>query len=273
MIDTRSDRTLSSTAVPHGSIEKQEIRRWICAAACGCPRSSAADRRYAERLFSQDAAARAATARAAAGGYRPATTAAAAAADSAAAAATAQVQKPLTEEELFARKTLDQLNAEAPLADVMFDYDQFAIRDDQRAALQRNADYLRRWTSVRVSVEGHADLRGTTEYNLALGERRGERGTGIPDGTRHRCRSVRGLEQGRRDAALHGGQRRVPRAQPARALRDHREITADPEVRPLISSTMALAAAAGCGAAMMGRPTTMKLAPARIASAGPIVLA
>jgi len=84
-----------------------------------------------------------------------------------------QVQKPLTEEELFARKTLDQLNAEAPLADVMFDYDQFAIRDDQRAALQRNADYLRRWTSVRVSVEGHADLRGTTEYNLALGERRG----------------------------------------------------------------------------------------------------
>ena len=83
-----------------------------------------------------------------------------------------QVQKPLTEEELFARKTLDQLNAEAPLGDVMFDYDQFAIRDDQRAALQRNADYLRRWTSVRVSVEGHADLRGTNEYNLALGERR-----------------------------------------------------------------------------------------------------
>jgi peptidoglycan-associated lipoprotein len=83
-----------------------------------------------------------------------------------------QVQKPLSEDELFARKTLEQLNAEAPLADVMFDYDQFAIREDQRAALQRNADYLRRWTSVRVSVEGHADLRGTNEYNLALGERR-----------------------------------------------------------------------------------------------------
>jgi len=83
-----------------------------------------------------------------------------------------EVQKPLTEDELFARKTLEQLNAEAPLADVMFDYDQFAIRDDQRATLQKNADYLRRWTSVRVSVEGHADLRGTNEYNLALGERR-----------------------------------------------------------------------------------------------------
>ena len=81
-------------------------------------------------------------------------------------------QRPLTEEELFARKTLEQLNAEAPLAEVRFDYDQFAIRDSERAALQRNADYLRRWTAVRVSIEGHADLRGTNEYNLALGERR-----------------------------------------------------------------------------------------------------
>ena len=79
---------------------------------------------------------------------------------------------PPSEEDVFAKKTLDQLNAEAPLADVQFDYDQFAVRDDQRAALQRNADYLRRWTSVRVSIEGHADLRGTNEYNLALGERR-----------------------------------------------------------------------------------------------------
>ncbi len=83
-----------------------------------------------------------------------------------------QVQRPLTEDELFAKKTLDQLNAEAPLGDVIFDYDQFAVREDQRAVLQRNADYMRRWTSVRVSVEGHADLRGTNEYNLALGERR-----------------------------------------------------------------------------------------------------
>ena len=81
--------------------------------------------------------------------------------------------RPLTEDEIFSRKTLDELNAEMPLADVMFDYDQFAIRDDQRAMLQKNADYLRRWTAVRVTIEGHADARGTNEYNLALGERRG----------------------------------------------------------------------------------------------------
>jgi peptidoglycan-associated lipoprotein len=80
--------------------------------------------------------------------------------------------RALTEDEIFAKKTVADLNAEMPLSDVMFDYDQFAIRDDQRAVLQKNADYLRRWTSVRATVEGHADLRGTNEYNLALGERR-----------------------------------------------------------------------------------------------------
>jgi peptidoglycan-associated lipoprotein len=81
--------------------------------------------------------------------------------------------RPLTEEEIFSKKTVDELNAERPLADVSFDYDMSLIRDDQRAMLQKNADYLRRWTSVRVTIEGHADSRGTNEYNLALGERRG----------------------------------------------------------------------------------------------------
>jgi peptidoglycan-associated lipoprotein len=60
-----------------------------------------------------------------------------------------------------------------PLVDALFDYDMSVIRADQRAALQKNADYLRRWMSIRVTVEGHADSRGTNEYNLALGERRG----------------------------------------------------------------------------------------------------
>jgi peptidoglycan-associated lipoprotein len=76
----------------------------------------------------------------------------------------------LSEEDLFRAKTLDQVTAD--LADVMFDYDQFNIRDDQRGVLQKNADYLRRWTSVRATIEGHADARGTNEYNLALGQRR-----------------------------------------------------------------------------------------------------
>jgi peptidoglycan-associated lipoprotein len=81
-------------------------------------------------------------------------------------------QRALTEDEIFAKKTVDDLNNERPLVEVLFDYDQFNIRDDQRGALQKNADYLRRWPSVRITVEGHADERGTAEYNLALGERR-----------------------------------------------------------------------------------------------------
>src|SRR5688572_20027872 len=60
----------------------------------------------------------------------------------------------LTEDEIFAQKTVAQLNAEMPLGDVMFDLDASTIKDDQRPALQRNADYLRRWATVRVSVEG-----------------------------------------------------------------------------------------------------------------------
>ena len=79
---------------------------------------------------------------------------------------------PLTEEQIFAKKTVDQLNAERPLGDVLFDYDSSTLRDDARAAASRNADYLKRWPSVRITAEGHADSRGTSEYNLALGERR-----------------------------------------------------------------------------------------------------
>jgi peptidoglycan-associated lipoprotein len=46
------------------------------------------------------------------------------------------------------------------------------IRDDARATLQANAAWLGRWTSTRITIEGHCDGRGTSEYNLALGERR-----------------------------------------------------------------------------------------------------
>src|SRR6185295_1058299 len=58
------------------------------------------------------------------------------------------------------------------LADVNFDYDVAELTETARATLQKNADYMRMWTSIRIRVEGHADSRGTNEYNLALGERR-----------------------------------------------------------------------------------------------------
>jgi peptidoglycan-associated lipoprotein len=77
-----------------------------------------------------------------------------------------------TEDEIFAKKTLDQLNAERPLDDAFFDLDSSQIREDAKPKLQKNADWMKRWTSTKVMIEGHCDSRGTAEYNLALGERR-----------------------------------------------------------------------------------------------------
>ncbi len=79
-----------------------------------------------------------------------------------------------TEDEIFARKTLAELNAEQPLGTVYFAYDRAALGDEARATLARNADWMRHFTSTRITVEGHCDERGTAEYNLALGDRRAE---------------------------------------------------------------------------------------------------
>jgi peptidoglycan-associated lipoprotein len=80
--------------------------------------------------------------------------------------------RPLTEEEIFARKTLEQLNAEKPLDDVFFDLDKSDIRSEGKSALQKDADWMKKWTSTQVTVEGHCDSRGSAEYNLGLGSRR-----------------------------------------------------------------------------------------------------
>ncbi|HEY5339273.1 MAG TPA: peptidoglycan-associated lipoprotein Pal [Rhizomicrobium sp.] len=55
---------------------------------------------------------------------------------------------------------------------VHFDYDAYAVTDEGRGVLQRQASWLQKYPSVRITVEGHCDERGTREYNLALGARR-----------------------------------------------------------------------------------------------------
>ena len=55
---------------------------------------------------------------------------------------------------------------------VLFPYDSYEIDDEARTILGKQAEWLARYPSVRVTVEGHADERGTREYNLALGDRR-----------------------------------------------------------------------------------------------------
>jgi len=84
----------------------------------------------------------------------------------------APAPRPLSEEELFARKSVDQLNAEKPLSDVYFELDRTDIKDEGRSILQRDADWMKRWTSTQVTIEGHCDSRGSAEYNLGLGSRR-----------------------------------------------------------------------------------------------------
>jgi peptidoglycan-associated lipoprotein len=58
------------------------------------------------------------------------------------------------------------------LGEVYFDFDKSDIREPDRATLTKNADALKRFDFLRVTVEGHCDERGTVDYNLALGERR-----------------------------------------------------------------------------------------------------
>jgi peptidoglycan-associated lipoprotein len=79
-----------------------------------------------------------------------------------------------TEDEIFAKMTLEELNAKGFLGDVFFAYDSTELTPEARAVIQKNADYLKRRMSTKVMVEGHADSRGTNEYNLALAERRAD---------------------------------------------------------------------------------------------------
>ena len=59
-----------------------------------------------------------------------------------------------------------------PLADIHFELDSAALSDEARSTLEKHALWLQGQRGARVTVEGHCDERGTTEYNLALGEQR-----------------------------------------------------------------------------------------------------
>ncbi len=78
----------------------------------------------------------------------------------------------LTEEEIFRMKSLEELNRESPLQRIHFDFDKYFIRDDMKPILEKNAEWLKKFPSVKILIEGHCDERGTEEYNMALGEKR-----------------------------------------------------------------------------------------------------
>jgi peptidoglycan-associated lipoprotein len=62
----------------------------------------------------------------------------------------------------------------ADLKDIHFDFDQYSIGQEDRKILSSHADYLLKNKMVKIVIEGNCDERGTTEYNLALGDRRAQ---------------------------------------------------------------------------------------------------
>lgn len=71
---------------------------------------------------------------------------------------------PITDEQLFAQN----------VQDIYFDYDKADIRADAQATMAHNAEFLKAHPGWKVQIEGNCDERGSTEYNLALGERRAD---------------------------------------------------------------------------------------------------
>lgn len=81
-----------------------------------------------------------------------------------------QREDPLLSQDL--QVVNDELRRRGFSPDVYFEYDESSLSDDARGKLARNADLLKSQGQFMVTIEGHADERGTNEYNLALGERR-----------------------------------------------------------------------------------------------------
>jgi len=68
----------------------------------------------------------------------------------------------VTDEDLFSQN----------IKDVYFDYDKSEIRGDQQTSVQADSQFLGQHTNMNITIEGHCDERGSTDYNLALGDQR-----------------------------------------------------------------------------------------------------
>ena len=79
--------------------------------------------------------------------------------------------EPTAADELASRD-LDEINKNSPFQPLFFAYDQSEVSPDGQQVLNANAEIMKRYATWVITIEGHADERGTAEYNLALGERR-----------------------------------------------------------------------------------------------------
>jgi peptidoglycan-associated lipoprotein len=83
-----------------------------------------------------------------------------------------EVSPVVDEYERLRQTGSDEIEKMGLLADIHFDYDKAELREGDRQILARNAETLKKFDFLRITIEGHCDERGSVEYNLALGERR-----------------------------------------------------------------------------------------------------
>jgi peptidoglycan-associated lipoprotein len=103
---------------------------------------------------------------------------------------TTSSETPAPVEEVVTAPALDPRNYEDPRnfdnsesllskRVIYFDFDRSNVKAEYRGIVAAHAAYLASHSSARITLEGHADERGTREYNLGLGERRGNSVTGL----------------------------------------------------------------------------------------------
>jgi peptidoglycan-associated lipoprotein len=83
-------------------------------------------------------------------------------------------EEELARAEQERRKAAAQAAVAAHLQDIYFEFDSYAVRSDDMPILKKMADWLAGNQAIKLIVEGYCDERGTTEYNLALGQKRAE---------------------------------------------------------------------------------------------------
>ncbi|MFI4945920.1 MAG: peptidoglycan-associated lipoprotein Pal, partial [Burkholderiales bacterium] len=87
-------------------------------------------------------------------------------------AARPEVQPQQDEYARLRAMSAEEIEKSGLLGEVYFEFDRAELRDADLPTLTKNAEALKRFDFLRITVEGHCDERGTVEYNLALGERR-----------------------------------------------------------------------------------------------------
>lgn len=110
--------------------------------------------------------------------------------------------------------SLDASTIRTIQSSIFFEFDNFALQPSQHATLAATADYLKRNKSVSLLLEGHCDWHGTTEYNLALGDKRAA--------TVRSCLVQAGVDSSRLQTLSKGSLEAIPNLTKDEAVRDRR---------------------------------------------------